>query len=224
MATTNQMAEISALLGDPARAAMLGALMDGRALTAGELARASGITAQTASAHLARLTGAGLLAAEKQGRHRYHRLASPEVARMIEGIMRVATALRPVATGPRDAGLRAGRTCYDHLAGRLGVALADALVEGGQIELAHDGGLVTEKGVALLQRLGIAPGTARRPVCRPCLDWSERRPHIAGQLGAPLCAHCFGQGWVRRVEGTRAVTVTPHGGRMLREVFGVKAS
>lgn len=222
MATTNQMAELAALLGDPARAAMLGALMDGRALTAGELATAAGITAPTASAHLARLTGAGLLAAEKQGRHRYHRLASREVARMIEGIMQVASALRPVATGSRDAALRAARTCYDHLAGKLGVALADALVERGQVELTPDGGLVTDSGAALLRRLGIEPVPGKRLLCRPCLDWSERRPHIAGRLGAALCAHCLAQGWVRRTPGTRAVTVTPEGRRMMREVFGVK--
>ncbi len=222
MATTNRMAEIAALLGDPARAAMLGALMDGRALTAGELARAAGIAAPTASAHLARLAGAGLLAAEKQGRHRYHRLASREVARMIEGIMQVAGTLRPVATGPRDAALRAARTCYDHLAGRLGVALADALVEAGQVELTADGGLVTEKGAALLDSLGIAPAPGRRLLCRPCLDWSERRPHLAGRLGAALCAHCLAQGWVRRTPNSRAVTVTPEGRRKMRELFGMR--
>ena len=226
MANTNRLAEIAALLGEPARAAMLAALMDGRALTATELATASGITPQTASAHLARLTGAGLLAAEKQGRHRYHRLASRDVARMIEGIMQVASGLaRPVAVGPRDAALRAARTCYDHLAGRLGVGLADALVAGGQVELERDGGLVTEKGVALLRGIGIDPaGIGRRTqrmVCRPCLDWSERRPHLAGALGAALCAHCFAQGWIRRAEGTRAVSVTPQGAHMLRSVFGL---
>src|SRR5919197_6110469 len=144
-------AEVAALTGDPARAGMLHALMDGRALTASELARAAGVTPQTASGHLARLATAGLLCVEKQGRHRYHRIASPAVAQMMESIMQVTSgrdATRPPLTvGPRDAALRTARTCYDHLAGRLGVALADALVGGGYIELASDGGLVTDAGV-----------------------------------------------------------------------------
>src|SRR4051812_5815180 len=132
MANIASLAQTASLVGDPARANMLIALMDGRALTASELARAAGVTPQTASGHLARLTGAGLLALERQGRHHYHRLASTEVARMLEGIMAVAETTagagrRPVVVGPRDAALRAARTCYDHLAGRLGVALADAL-------------------------------------------------------------------------------------------------
>jgi hypothetical protein len=140
----------------------------------------------------------------------------------------LAPVVRPVVVGPRDAALRAGRTCYDHLAGRLGVGLADALVEGGQVELGGDGGIVTEKGMALLQGMGIDPEgrgkRTQRMMCRPCLDWSERRPHLAGALGAALCAHCFAQGWVRRVAGTRAVSVTPQGSHMLREVFGLRAA
>ena len=151
MTSQSTFTEIAALAGDPARAGMLHALMDGRALTASELARVAGITPQTASGHLARMAVAGLLAVEKQGRHRYHRLASPAVAQMVEGIMQVASGLGTppprLVVGPRDAALRAARTCYDHLAGRLGVALADALVEGGQIELASDGGIVTEAGI-----------------------------------------------------------------------------
>src|SRR5882757_5601078 len=156
-------AEVATAAGDPARAGMLDALMDGRALTASELARVAGITPQTASSHLARLTVAGLLAVEKQGRHRYHRLASPAVAQMMESIMQVASdaafdqgrAQRRLCVGPRDAALRAARTCYDHLAGRLGVALADALVAGGHAEFASDGGVITDSGVALLGRVGI---------------------------------------------------------------------
>ena len=157
MASNAKFAEVAALAGDPARAAMLHALMDGRALTATELAHVAGITPQTASGHLARLAAAGLVAVEKQGRHRYHRLASRAVAQMMESIMQVASGLgtmRP-APGPRDAALRAARTCYDHLAGRLGVALADGLAEGGHVELASDGGIVTDTGVALLHRVGI---------------------------------------------------------------------
>ncbi|MFZ1103715.1 MAG: helix-turn-helix transcriptional regulator, partial [Hyphomicrobiaceae bacterium] len=131
MASHARFAEVAALAGDPARASMLHALMDGRALTASELARAAGVAAQTASGHLAKMAAAGLIVAQAQGRHRYHRLASPAVARMMESIMQVAAGLepaRPVAVGPREAALRVARTCYDHLAGRRGVALADAMV------------------------------------------------------------------------------------------------
>jgi DNA-binding transcriptional ArsR family regulator len=138
MTTIDGLAATAALIGDPARAAMLAALMDGRALSAGELAEAAGITPQTASAHLAKLAEAGLLAVARQGRHRYHRLATPAVAALIEGLMEVAAAApRRVVTGPRDAALRLARTCYDHLAGRLGVAIADALAARGAIELAE---------------------------------------------------------------------------------------
>src|ERR1700741_1647902 len=144
MSNNARFSEVASLAGDPARAGMLHALMDGRALTATALARVAGVTPQTASGHLARMTAAGLLQVEKQGRHRYHRLATPAVAQMMESIMRVASDLdttRPKLTvGPRDAARRTARTCYDHLAGRLGVALADALVEHGHAELTSDGG------------------------------------------------------------------------------------
>jgi DNA-binding transcriptional ArsR family regulator len=232
MASNARFAEVAALAGDPARASMLHALMDGRALTASELARTAGVAPQTASGHLAKMTAAGLLVAQSQGRHRYHRLATPAVARMIESIMQVASGVgpgRPVVVGPREAALRTARTCYDHLAGRLGVALADAMVDRGYVELGLDAGLLTEPGTELLHRIGIDPGTlagsagrrARRVTCRPCLDWSERRPHLAGAVGAALCTHSLIRGWIRRIDGTRAVTVTPKGQRALREAFGV---
>jgi len=230
MPSNAMFAEVAALAGDLARAAMLHALMDGRALTASELARVAGVTPQTASGHLARMTTAGLIGVEKQGRHRYHRLASPAVAQMVESIMQVASGLAPprptLSVGPRDAALRAARTCYDHLAGHLGVALADALVAGGYAELASDAGVITPAGMKFLDRVGIdvAPLITRprsaRVLCRPCLDWSERRPHLAGAVGAQLCAQSFAQGWIRRIAGTRAVAITPKGYRVFREQFG----
>ncbi|MCA3300601.1 MAG: helix-turn-helix transcriptional regulator [Methylocystis sp.] len=231
MLTIVAIAETAALLGEPARAAMFSALMDGRALTAAELAATAGVTPQTASGHLGRLIEAGLLVVEKQGRHRYHRLASPAVARMVESIMQVAGAAprqaRPPRVGPADAALRAARTCYDHLAGRLGVGIADALVARGHVELGADGGAVTPTGEAFLASFGIAArldGARRgRPFCRPCLDWSERRPHLAGVLGASLCVRCLELGWLRRRPGTRALEITHEGRRGFGERFGVDA-
>lgn len=232
MTTTTKLAAVAALIGDPARAAMLQAMMDGRALTATELARIAGIAPQTASSHLARLTTAGLLAMEKQGRHHYHRLSSASTARLLESLMHVAAELEPprkhVIVGPRDAALRAARTCYDHLAGRLGVAIADGLIAAGHVELENDGGIVTPSGLALFDRIGIdtdgltaRKSGSRRVLCRPCLDWSERRPHLAGTLGAALCTLCFDKGWIRRVENSRAVAVTPKGTRALHDLIGI---
>ncbi len=236
MVSSSALAQTASLVGDPARATMLTALMDGRALTAAELARAAAITPQTASGHLARLSGAGLLAVEQQGRHRYHRLASPAVARMLEDLMALAAiapascTLRPVVVGPRDAAMRAARTCYDHLAGKLAVALADTMVERGQVELSPDGGAVTPDGASFLRSIGVDLDAAERLAskrnggrmfCRPCLDWSERRPHIAGAVGVALCECCLSRGWIRRIPGTRALTVTQEGARGFRQAFGV---
>jgi DNA-binding transcriptional ArsR family regulator len=225
-------AEVAALAGDPGRASMLHALMDGRALTASELARAAGVAPQTASGHLHRMTAAGLLRVHSQGRHRYFELATPSVARMLESIMQVAAEFAPdrrrLSVGPRDAALRKARTCYDHLAGELGVALADALSERGYVELTTDAGLITAPGLTFLSDVGIDPallqirGThrARRVLCRPCLDWSERRLHLGGLVGAAICSHSMAQGWTRRLEGTRAVRITAEGRRVFAEKFG----
>lgn len=234
MPSEAQFAEIAALAGDPARASMLHALMDGRALTATELARAAGVTPQTASGHLARLSSAGLLHVQQQGRHRYHRLATSAIARMMESIMQVAAELSPprkrLTVGPRDAALRAARTCYDHFAGRLGVALADALIAEGHIELTSDAGILTDGGLEFLGAVGIdtaellARRTKRsgRVLCRPCLDWSERRLHLAGGVGAAICKHSLDQGWASQSAGNRAVLVTPKGARIFRERFRVQ--
>jgi DNA-binding transcriptional ArsR family regulator len=223
-------AEVAALAGDPARANILAALLDGRAQTAGELAHAAGVTAATASGHLAKLTDGRLLVAQAQGRHRYFRLASVDVAQMLEAIMVVADTptlhVQPGRATPRvPVALREARACYDHMAGRLGVALADALVRTGVVILSPEGGEVTEAGRALFERLGVslAPApTSRRLLCRPCMDWSERRPHIAGVLGAALLDRALTLGWVRRAPSGRALSITPEGRRGFAEVFGAE--
>ncbi len=228
MAHVNDMAEIGALVGDPARAAMLTALMNGRALTAGELARAAGVAPQTASAHLARLAEARLLAVEKQGRHRYHRLASSAVAQLLEDVMRLAVDARPapVRVGPRDAALRRARVCYDHLAGRLGVAISDALRAEGVVRFDDGVASLAPDADRFLATLGLEEGwraaAGRRPLCRSCLDWSERRPHLAGALGAALCRRFLDGGLARRRDGGRALDVTPAGAAFLRARRGVR--
>jgi DNA-binding transcriptional ArsR family regulator len=220
------MAEIAALVGDPARAIILDQLTDGRALTATELALSAGITPQTASAHLGKLLAARLVVVFPQGRHRYYRLASSLVANMLEGIMAVAAIEAPARyrpRSPRDEALRLARTCYDHLAGRLGVALADALVTRGHVVLGDDGGEVTSAGFTFFGKLGIdldqARRAKRRVFCRPCIDWTERRSHLAGTLGAALAQHCLTQRWLERKRDSRAVIVTPRGREALRETF-----
>jgi DNA-binding transcriptional ArsR family regulator len=233
MTSHGKFAEVAALAGDPTRAGMLHALLGGRALTASELAAIAGVTAQTASGHLARLTAVELVSVMRQGRHRYYQLASPAVARMMEAIMEVASIEQPtrrrLVVGPRDEALRAARICYDHLAGQLGVALADALVAARHTEFSDEGGIVTDSGVRFLNRIGVKAAAlrttngkpTRRPLCRPCLDWSERRVHLGGALGAAICRLSFDAGWVRRIEGTRAVSITPSGHQAYRQHFGV---
>jgi DNA-binding transcriptional ArsR family regulator len=221
MSNTTRMASVAALLGDPARANILTALLDGRALTAKELAFAAHISPPTASGHLARLTDASLLAAEKQGRHRYFRLASPLVGQMLESVMAVAGPEPRPTTWRGGEALRTARTCYDHLAGRLGVALADSLTQAGHVALSHDGGEVTESGHAFLRDFGAEPASGKRVFCRPCLDWSERRSHIAGRLGAALATRCMDLGWIERQRDSRAVTITPIGANGFAERFDI---
>jgi DNA-binding transcriptional ArsR family regulator len=232
MTTIASLASVAALIGDPTRTAMLMTLIDGRALTAGELAEAAGVAAPTASGHLGRLREAGLLAMERQGRHRYYRLASAEVATMLEGMMSLAGALdgavhpRPVRIGPRDQALRRARLCYDHLAGEVAVAIADAMAARGQLDFAQDGGALTEGGIALLTTLGVGsivpPRGGRAAFCRPCLDWSERRPHIGGTVGRALYAAFERNCWLRRAATGRAVRITPLGAAELHRHFGLR--
>jgi DNA-binding transcriptional ArsR family regulator len=226
MITAPFIAEIGALVGEPARANMLLALMDGRALTAGELAYAARVAPQTASGHLGKLVGARLLALEKQGRHRYFRLASPAVADLLEGLMAVAVGgaprYRPPSRG--DEALRLARTCYDHLAGRLGVALADTFLSRGHIVLDDDAGQVTAEGGRFFDEFGLDLACAesqRRRFCRPCLDWIERRRHLGGAVGAALAARCFELGWIERVKDSRAVTITASGRNGLLATFSI---
>ena len=184
-------APIAALAGDPARANMLAALAGGKALTASELANEAGVTAQTASSHLAKLESGGLIAQVKQGRHRYFRLAGADVALMLETMMGVAERSGHLRTrpGPSDPAMRKARVCYDHLAGEMGVQLFDSLVAHRYIADRADGLAPTRKGERFFADFGIEVGalaSGRRPLCKSCLDWSMRRSHLAGQLGAAL--------------------------------------
>lgn len=237
MSSIIPLAEIGALVGEPARTAMLVTLMDGRALTAGELARASGVTPATASGHLARLVEGGLLAMIPQGRHRYFRLATPAVARMIETMMGVAGVAdaarraRPVRSGPADRAMRRARRCYDHLAGDVAVRIADFLVESGHLEWTPEAAMLTASGVGFARRLGLdlddrsspdMPVRRQRAFCRPCMDWSERRPHVAGALGRGLLQLFLDERWLREMPDSRVITITAPGAEALERHFGIR--
>ncbi|MFE6049601.1 ArsR/SmtB family transcription factor [Kitasatospora sp. NPDC056446] len=248
------LAALAGLLADATRAAFCSALLDGRAWTAGELARYAGVAPSTASEHLSRLIAGGLLAEERQGRHRYVRLATPAVATLIEDLTSFADtsgSAEPAGTGSTGTGTGTGstrgpagsaprtlgeatrlsaearaRTCYDHLAGRLGVAVADALLARGLV--ADEAGLtVTGRGRDWLaaQAIELPPRAGHhggRPVVRGCLDWTERRNHLGGALGAALCRAALDRAWVERIGTGRALRVTPDGARALRELLGVE--
>jgi len=222
MVSGNTIAGVASLIADPARANMLSALMAGIALTAGELAQIGGVTPQTASGHLGRLVDAEIAAVEKQGRHRYYRLVSSEVAQAIELLSVAATAgpRRYRRPGPKDEALRHARTCYDHIAGRLGLALADAMQVRGYVQTANGAASVTPEGMAFLNDFGADIGSDQRPMCRACLDWSERRYHLAGRVGAELLNRSLSLGWVERVPGGRTLLVTNIGQVGYRERFG----
>lgn len=213
-------ATIAALIGDHARAEVLNVLMSGTALTATELADAAGVTRQTISTHLAKLRDAGLLAVEAQGRHRYFRIADADVAHLLESMMGVAfrTGAVRVRSGPREPALRKARVCYDHLAGELGVLVYEGLAGRGAFALDASGVALTDAGRALVAALGIdpLPSSTRRPLCRHCLDWSERRHHLAGALGAALLDRFLQLGWARRVPDSRVLAFSPGGEAALR--------
>lgn len=217
-------ARLAALVGDPARANMLTALMAGKALTAGELAREASVTPQTASSHLARMEEARLLVRRKQGRHRYFALAGPDVAAMLESMMGVAAAAGHgrTRTGPREPAMRDARVCYDHLAGGHAVEMLDALERRGAVVADGEELTLTDEGAVLFEGFGIDLAVlrrARRPVCRACLDWSERRFHLGGALGAAVLAALFERAWARREDGTRVVRFTNAGLAQFRETF-----
>jgi DNA-binding transcriptional ArsR family regulator len=215
------LANIAALLADPSRATMLAALMDGRALTATELAATAQVSAPTASSHLARLTTSGLLTMIKQGRHRYFRIANEAVAHVAETLMAIAAGNPSHAprTGPSDQALRRARVCYDHLAGELGVQLLDGLLAAGHLS-ERDGTLaLLPAGERWCVEFGIdlaALRRTRRPLCRACLDWSERRTHLSGVLGAAILDTMLARSWVRRQSLGRALVVSPAGVRFIQ--------
>jgi DNA-binding transcriptional ArsR family regulator len=236
------LAAVGALVGDPGRCRILLALDDGRALPAGRLAAEAGVSAATASSHLGKLTAAGLLAVEPRGRHRYYRLAGPEVAELLEALQRLAPVapVRSLRQGTRAAALREARTCYDHVAGRLGVALMAALIEQGHLT-GGDGSFdpaltdgragyghevdyrLSPGGADFLARSGVRIPPHRR-VVRYCVDWSEQRHHLAGGLGRGLLDRLHELDWIRRTDATRALRVTSTGRAGLRTTFGVDLS
>jgi DNA-binding transcriptional ArsR family regulator len=220
-------APVAALAGDPARANMLAALSGGMALTASELAGEAGVTLQTASSHLAKLESAGLISVTRQGRHRYFRLADDDVAQMLEAIMNVAARTGQLRTrpGPRDPALRRARVCYDHLAGEMGVDLLDGLISGKRIEREGDDLTLTKLGADFMDGFRIDVDRLsgeRRPLCRACLDWSMRRHHLGGALGAALLKRFQDLRWVTRVGESRALQFTPSGETHFIRTFGCR--
>ncbi len=219
-------AQIGALIGDPARANMLTALMSGKALTATELAGTAGITLQTASSHLSKLEAGGLIGQRKQGRHRYFSLTDDDVGLLLESLMGFAAGrgFTRHRTGPKDPALRKARVCYNHLAGDYGVRMLDSLVAEEVITGTGDDLALTDAGHRRMTELGIdlaALTKQRRPVCRTCLDWSERRSHLAGSLGEALLSMFLEKGWAKREPDSRAVRFTPNGEKAFSKLFGM---
>lgn len=225
MAEGPDIALIGSMIGDPARANMLAALMSGKALTATELATEGGITAQTASVHLAKMETAGLLIKRKQGRHRYFELAIG-VGTVLENIMGLAASIGHIRTrtGPTDKALRKARVCYDHLAGDYGILVFDGMVEKGYLAGQIDDLSLTSKGEEFVKSLGInlhSKPKKKRPICLACLDWSARRSHLAGLLGAELLKTFEKNQWIKKSgNGSRVITVTAKGEREIAAIFG----
>src|SRR5579863_9263032 len=228
MVAAANMVEVAALVGDTARATMLAALMNGQSLTGGELAFLAHVSPSTASEHLAKLVAARLVVVTRRRRFNYYRIASPLVAQMLESMKVVAALEVPPRYQPRsvrDDAMRFARTCYDHLAGAVAVAIADALVARDYVVLSDDGGEVTPAGARFLCDLGAdlsGPSHGRRIFCRPCLDWSERRYHIAGRVGAEICRCCLQRGWLVRERDSRTLRLTPAGSAGFRAKLGVE--
>lgn len=227
MAAKPNIEEVAALVGDPSRVAMLLELLGGKALPAGELAHAARITPQTASSHLAKLIEGGLLAVEMSGRHRYYRLAGPEVAYALEALSAIATQkpIRSLKEYDQSKVLRYARTCYDHIAGEVGVRLTDRLLALGMIERSGRDFVVSQQGYDRFKHFGIDIDNVqkeRRQFARQCLDWSERRHHIAGGLGAAMTSKLFELEWIARIPGGRAVRVTDAGLNGLADEFGLR--
>jgi len=219
-------APVASLLADPARVAILMALSDGREMSAGELALVAGVTASTASAHLSKLTASGFVGMRRQSRHRFYQLIRPELMQAMEAMALLAPASEPRTHRQARIGraVRAARTCYDHLAGRLGIVLTRALIARGV--LCPDGRnfQLTPAGETFFSGIGLdlaAARASRRAFAPACLDWSERVPHVAGALGAGLLSLLFEKGWLERMPDSRAVRVTPPGRRGLEQTFGV---
>lgn len=211
-------ARIAALIGDPARANILTALMTGKALTATELASEAGVTLQTASSHLAKLQAGGLLALRKQGRHRYFALASDDVAKVLEGLMGLAagSGFLRTRTGPSDAALKKARVCYNHLAGEMGTRLYRHFIQAGYLRADDEALHITTTGQDFVRQFGIdldALSRGRAPLCRECLDWSERQSHLAGSLGRAIYRRIEELGWAKRDAATRVVTFSARGAR-----------
>jgi DNA-binding transcriptional ArsR family regulator len=226
MFSRHRLAEVAALLGEPGRAGMVTALWDGTARPAGELARIAGVTPATGSSHLSRLVAGGVLRVEPRGRHRYYRLAGPQVAHALEALALLVAphAASDAATTP-VAPLRRARLCYDHLAGGLGVAVSDALVTRGLLTLRAGSYALPPVGRRWFERFGVevAPlEDGRRPLLRSCIDWTERREHLGGSLGAALAMHLLERDWLRRVRGERSLLVTAAGRTGFSRTLGLR--
>lgn len=215
---------LAALIGDPARANMLMALMSGKALTASELALEAGVTAQTTSTHLAKLAQGGLVLARKQGRHKYFTLKSNDVSDILEHLMGLAakTGNTRIRTGPKDPALRYARACYTHLAGEMGVRMYDTMVQKNLLTLQNDGLVLSPQGIEFIAKIGV---TAPKPLLgKPCLDWSARKNHLGGKLGSAIFSQFSSLGWIKQKPDSRIITFSQTGQRQFDQLFPITAT